>query len=325
MEQFISNRIMKREKSLSSARIDHRSAKALRRWTGNAKYDARFSGVAEGFTIIEVLVIVGMLAFSACLLAPALARTKTNGLAIHCLNNTRQLIRAWQMYTEDNHGKIALNYHGGDAMNGNYPAALGPGWASGWLDWTTSPDNTNVAFVANARYATLAPYVHRDPTVFKCPADKYLSEVQKVRGWTQRVRSYSASLGIGAGNAAAGPWDSIYRQTTNTDTLLFPGPAETFVFLDEHPDSISDPGYFSPAHGSWIDIPTTLHNGAAAVAFADGHLELHKWTGSLASGRATQVYAIDGSYINGVVTTTQGDPDLHWVSYHTSRVSTNSY
>ena len=27
----------------------------------------------------------------------------------------------------------------------------------------------------------------------------------------------------------------------------------------------------------WADLPASYHNGAANLAFADGHLETHKW------------------------------------------------
>ena len=57
-----------------------------------------------------------------------------------------------------------------------------------------------------------------------------------------------------------------------------PQPARIFVLTEEHPDSIND-GYFlnKPDSGQWTDLPASYHNGAANLAFADGHLETHKW------------------------------------------------
>ena len=60
-----------------------------------------------------------------------------------------------------------------------------------------------------------------------------------------------------------------------------PHPGQIFVFLDEHPDSIND-GYFLNKFSTynyykWIDLPASYHNGAAAIAYADGHSELHRW------------------------------------------------
>jgi prepilin-type processing-associated H-X9-DG protein len=57
-----------------------------------------------------------------------------------------------------------------------------------------------------------------------------------------------------------------------------PEPARIFVLTEEHPDSIND-GYFlnKPDSLRWLDLPASYHNGSANLAFADGHLESHKW------------------------------------------------
>ena len=57
-----------------------------------------------------------------------------------------------------------------------------------------------------------------------------------------------------------------------------PRPAKTWLFLDEHPDSIND-GYFinNPTASNWQDVPASYHNGACGFSFADGHSEIKKW------------------------------------------------
>jgi prepilin-type processing-associated H-X9-DG protein len=70
-----------------------------------------------------------------------------------------------------------------------------------------------------------------------------------------------------------------YRQFLKSSTV--PNPANLFVMVDEHPDSIND-GYFlnnaNPASfNAWGDLPASFHNGACGFAFADGHSEIHKW------------------------------------------------
>ena len=57
-----------------------------------------------------------------------------------------------------------------------------------------------------------------------------------------------------------------------------PQPSQIFVLTEEHPDSVND-GYFlnQPDSMRWLDLPASYHNGAANLAFADGHLESHKW------------------------------------------------
>lgn len=277
----------------------------------------------HGFTLTDLLAVFGVGALLAFLLLPALAGTKGKSDAVVCLNHLHQLIRAWQMYATDNHDRLVMNFHGNMAADG--AAASDPRnapWASGWLDWTTLPDNTNVLFLINDKYAKLARYTDQDPNLFRCPADRLVSAAQSARGWTRRCRSYSANVGIGAGNAEAGPWDSLYRHLVALTGFVYPGPSETFVFLDEHPCSINDPGFFAPHQSSFVDQPANHHNGAGGFAFADGHLEIHKWQGANASARSLRV---DTQRTVLDVPVTAGDPDLHWLSYHTSRVSTNSY
>ena len=52
----------------------------------------------------------------------------------------------------------------------------------------------------------------------------------------------------------------------------------TFVFLDEHADTIND-GFFVNRLDDyvWGNLPGSYHNGAANFSFADGHLESHRW------------------------------------------------
>src|SRR5271157_5764009 len=68
----------------------------------------------DGFTLIELLVVVATVAILATLLLPALAGTKPNSQAFQCVENLLQLVLAWQMYAEDNNGKLAPN--GNQAM-----------------------------------------------------------------------------------------------------------------------------------------------------------------------------------------------------------------
>ena len=69
-------------------------------------------------------------------------------------------------------------------------------------------------------------------------------------------------------------------------------PSQTWVFVDEHPDSINDgafgvkmlnydlPNFRMPASEEVIDLPAWYHNGACGFSFADGHSEIKKWAGS---------------------------------------------
>ena len=70
-------------------------------------------------------------------------------------------------------------------------------------------------------------------------------------------------------------------------------------------------------------MPATYHNGACGVAFADGHAEIKKWNGSLATGRARAIIFQD--ITSGGIPAAAGDPDIRWLAFRTPRTGPSSY
>jgi len=252
------------------------------------------------------LVVIAIIAILASLLLPALGRSKKKTQGIYCMNNMRQLTLAWKSYNDDNNDNIVM-----------CP------FVPGWLDWTTSSDNTNITLLTDEKNSKLARYFNCAGNIFKCPADIYLSQIQRASGFKKRVRSISCNANIGGGTYATSSvvWDPIYKQTKKTGDCIYPGPAETWLFVDEHPDSINDAALFNPWEGLMQDEPAAFHGGACGFSFADGHAEIHKWRGCMSQPRLQVLHYANDFWITGPA----GDPDIHWLSYHASRASARSY
>lgn len=268
--------------------------------------------------LLAILVVLGLITF---LSFPAAANTRNSSAALLCIGNLRQLTTAWQLYASDHQERLVHNVHGGDATGGagaNNPT-FAP-WASGWLSWGTDSDNTNVSFIRNTKWARISPYLSSAQNIHKCPSDRFLSPVQRAKGWKERTRTYAMNLSLGHVNyrGNAGPFDPIYATVLKTSDLRFPSPSETSVLLDEHPDSMNDAALFPPNANAWIDVPASLHNGVGAFSFADGHAELHAWVTPLRSSRVTTSNLYTPRPI-------PSDPDIHWVSYHSQRINEKSH
>ena len=65
-------------------------------------------------------------------------------------------------------------------------------------------------------------------------------------------------------------------------------PTQTFVFIDENPQSINDGAFATQCDGyagsagspAIVDIPASYHHGASGMSFADGHAMLNQWRGN---------------------------------------------
>jgi prepilin-type N-terminal cleavage/methylation domain-containing protein/prepilin-type processing-associated H-X9-DG protein len=232
---------------------------------------------SSGFTLLELLVVVAIIALLASLLLPALAKAKGKGQSIYCLSNLKQLDLGWLLYAHDNNDRLPYNL-GATEIKKILARGEHYNWANSVLNWELDSDNTNRALNVEAALGTL---VGRNSRVFKCPVDTVVSSIQRRSGWSERSRSFSMNAMVGD----AGEFTQSGININNPSYVQYmklneiSAPSETFVMIEEHPDSVND-GYFlnRAEEGTWTDLPASYHDGAANLSFADGHAEKHRWT-----------------------------------------------
>src|SRR5262245_55412468 len=61
------------------------------------------------FTLVELLLVVGVVAILTAILLPALQNAKERAKRIQCINNEKQLAATWFLYATDHADKLVAN------------------------------------------------------------------------------------------------------------------------------------------------------------------------------------------------------------------------
>ena len=243
----------------------------------------------DGFTLVELLVVIAVIALLMAILLPALSRARESGKRAVCLIQIKQLQTSWNMYCDDKNDKVPA----GDVWySWEFPPGIG-GPQLSWHEWAHPFPHSlppSVATNHNAAYpedcvktgqckekewyhaideGLLFQYV-KDYRVYRCPVGErgeYItySNVHSIKTWN------APPIG------SAGP-GSISRTITRRSQIK--RTSERAVFIDE--GEARQGAAFLPydrfgglTHG-WT--PPTRHGMGTTFSFADGHAEYKKWT-----------------------------------------------
>jgi prepilin-type N-terminal cleavage/methylation domain-containing protein/prepilin-type processing-associated H-X9-DG protein len=217
----------------------------------------------RGFTLIELLVVIAIIAILAAMLLPALAKAKERAGAVRCLNNNRQMMLGWTLYSHEFNDALVTD---ADGIAGR------PNWIQGNFAMPSNADTDPRYYLDKS---PLMPYVGGNRGIWRCPSDPVLEN------GLPRIRSSSMSQVFDVG-----AWLPGGNYFTYAKLSAIHQPANTWVFIEEHPNSINDGAFAVTMFDSFsgpaviVDFPSSFHNGACGMSFSDGHAEIHKWLGS---------------------------------------------
>lgn len=197
----------------------------------------------RGFTLIEVLIVIAIIAILAAILFPVFIAARENARQSYCLNNMRELGMAFLNYADDSNGLLP-----GAALSSRNIAA------GQWVP----PTIVNITSPCYVERGVIYRYL-KNTKVYVCPSDPL--------GKWKRL-SYSMSSSCDGVIAPHHGRIAAMRRQSKAVMLL----DESLTLNDGYFNCVWDIPNDRFDAGS--DLPSPLHNGGCNVNFVDGH---SKW------------------------------------------------
>lgn len=222
----------------------------------------RENNLRPAFTLVELLVVIGIVAVLIAILLPALSVARANSRAVACLSNLRQMAVAAQAYCNDNGGRFPVAYW----TAANDPIYTGFNW-----DFTIVRDvaanTTTVRPGLLWQGAGDAPGI----AVQQCP--EYQPPAGTDGGDPYTGYNYNTS-GIGHGQSESVPAPAKAGQIRRASEVALFGDGEYIggpnKFMRSPFPTAGDASFADRAAGT----QGFRHRGKTNVAFADGHGEM---------------------------------------------------
>jgi prepilin-type N-terminal cleavage/methylation domain-containing protein/prepilin-type processing-associated H-X9-DG protein len=220
-----------------------------------------------GFTLVELLVVIGIIALLIAILLPVLGKARRQAQLVKCSSNMRQIYLAMQQYAVENRGVLPIP--------GPVKGTLGVSDdqmiqqdAVGWYNWQEGPFWAYIGGAVEAR-----------KRIYNCPADdgepRVVRDLYTFLPDPTHPRNFSYSH-----NGMLGMWWGVFGiSPRGIRTSQIRIPSHKFLVMEpEDPRGASAyPNLFNVDYTPGLSIIGTLtrrHGGKANEAFADGHVEL---------------------------------------------------
>lgn len=231
----------------------------------------------SGFTLVELIVVMAIIAILASLLFPALAQAKEKANRTICATNLRQIGMATLMYLSDYRDFFPTANDLGNEQEEGYE----------WVDW--NPRRNARPKEQKFLEGGILPYIQRFSTnLFTCPSDKKLSNWRKNPqfgisgyGFSYSLNSPSFFSAHGKNSEGAKHGMAAFRYfefSSEFNASAIVNPSGKLMVVDERmyyeipfpPSGVS----FSSCGWEWPrDKVTSRHSKKGNAAFADGHVE----------------------------------------------------
>ena len=227
---------------------------------------ARSRKSLHGFTLVELLVVISIIALLLSILMPSLRRVRMAAQGIVCRVNVRSISMAWFMYADDNDGKLI----GADPYRQT---------AFAWVRDPEAPYSLEEKW-DGIRRGKLFDYV-KSVEVYHCPADMRSKRPPNPIYWLAPeggYRSYSIPHGMGGVVTSA-----VEREWVADRYTQIKNPSMKLIFLETDDDRGWNWGDWWMCTGDygyiyrWMDKMAMFHGPETTLGFADGHSEMHRW------------------------------------------------